>query len=141
VSLTLGQKRKLFSRYLVQLIDHAHSLGYEVQVDEVKRGREQAKWNATHCGTCHGTKRSHTQADHEFHAIGIEDSLHRDGLAVDLVLFVGSSPLWSTKRYRELGLFWESLHPLNFWGGPTRKPGDRLRRDGVHFAMSHGEKQ
>jgi len=100
-----------------------------VQIDEVKRGREQAAWNILHCGTCHETKRAHVHADHEFHPVGSKRSLHIDGLAVDLVLFNGNSPIWKTARYAPLGAFWVGLDPLCAWGGDFG--------DGGHFSIRH----
>ena len=59
----LGEKQELFARLLPKLIIAAHELGYEVRLKELLRGREQAKWNASHCGTCQFTKHRHVNAD------------------------------------------------------------------------------
>ena len=131
--MTLGAKRELFSRLLVRLVKEAHRKGYEVFLEECKRGAQQAEWNATHCGTCKQTKRSHVDADHEFHAIGIADSLHCIGLALDITLRQNGRPLWARKHYLALGLYWESLHELCAWGGRFR--------DAAHFSIRHGSKR
>lgn len=62
-------------------------------------------------------------------------SLHYSRLAVDLNLFVegewisdGSHPAWE-----ELGIYWESLHPLCRWGGRFG--------DANHFSITHGGKK
>lgn len=127
--MTLGQKRRLFARLLPRLVDHAHNLGFEVQVDEVKRGVQQAQWNASHCGKCQAARWDHPDADHAFSAIGSALSLHCDGLAVDLILFNGSNPIWRTERYAPLGEYWVGLDPLCAWGGEWG--------DGGHFSIQH----
>ncbi len=58
---------------------------------------------------------------------GIVNSLHRKRLAVDINLFKGNKFLSETESYREIGEYWESLHPLNRWGGRFQ--------DGNHFEM------
>jgi len=127
----LGAKRELFSRLLPLLLAEAHGRGFEVMIDEVKRGSVQAEWNSKHCGTCKETKRAHVLADHEFHAIGIADSVHVLGLAVDLILRRYGRPLWARKHFVPLGAYWESLDPdLCAWGGRFRDPG--------HFSLKHG---
>lgn len=126
----LGRKRELFARLLYRLIGEAHRQGYDLMLDELKRGPIQAKWNATHCGTCEGTKKLHQDSDHEFHAIGIENTVHGVGLAQDIILRRNGRPLWAREHYVSLGLYWESLHELCRWGGRHRDPG--------HFSFQHG---
>jgi hypothetical protein len=141
MALTLGAKQEIFAGLLPQLITRAYELGFRVRLKELLRAPEQAEYNATHCGTCKKRAAAHSGKGHDFHAIGIRNSLHCEGLALDLVLFRDGRPLWATERYRELGEYWESLHELTYWGGRTGKIGDRLRRDGGHFAMTHRGRQ
>ncbi len=141
---TLGKKRELFARCQVLLTNEAHRLGYEIRLDELKRGVQQAEYNATHCGSCAATRREHNKerADHAFHPIGIVDTLHGDGLAIDG--YVRKPPgrvLWNVEHYRPLGLYWEDLHPLTYWGGRSSKVGDRLRHDAGHFSITHRGRQ
>lgn len=157
--LTLGQKRELFARCLAKLIVKANATGHELRLDELKRGAIQAEWNATHCRVfvdgvrCealrsghmgHGAAKSPRQPGHGFKPIGSRNTLHGLGLAIDGYLR-RSKPrakiLWATEHYRVLGEYWESLHPLCYWGGRTDKPGDRLKHDGGHFAVIHGGMQ
>ncbi len=60
---------------------------------------------------------------------GIARSLHKKRLAVDLNLFEWRGDGWvyltSTASHAPLGEFWESLDPLNRWGGRFR--------DGNHY--------
>lgn len=155
----LGAKRELFARCLAKLIVEANRQGYEIRLDELKRGQQQADWNATHCRVydptgkrCEGipsAHRGHGAAKatritwHEFKPIGSRNTLHGLGLAIDGYLRKRGSNqiLWATKHYRKLGLFWEALHPLCYWGGSTDKPGDRLKHDGGHFSIVHGGMQ
>jgi hypothetical protein len=81
------------------------------------------------------------------HKVG---GLHYLGLAEDFQLFVpgepnggwisdGSHPAW-----REAGLFWESLHPLAFWGGNWDKdeiPFEEGESDSNHLSIRHQGKK
>lgn len=155
---TVGQKRELFARCQAELTLEANRLGFEIRWDELKRGPQQAEWNATHCRVqvdgvrCEATPSGHPNRgaarsrripSHKFKPIGSRNTLHALGLAIDGYLRKrGSSRiLWATEHYRVLGLFWESLHRLCYWGGSTNRPGDRLKHDGGHFAVIHGRMQ
>lgn len=138
----LGAKRELFARCHAKLLNFAFENGYEVRQSELQRGEAQAKYNSLHCRKCKSHKNHHSGADHSFKPIGILNSLHRDGLAIDLYIRKPPGPiLWATPQYRLLGEYWETLHELCYWGGRTDKPGDRLRHDGGHFAITHGNRQ
>jgi hypothetical protein len=110
---TVLQKQFLFAALLAELIRHALELGFTVSLKELWRTKEQAEIYAA-AGK------------------GIKGSLHRKGLAIDLILFKQAKPLWDTESYRELGEFWEGLHPLCRWGGRFK------RRDAYHFSITHG---
>jgi hypothetical protein len=43
------------------------------------------------------------------------NSRHLSGLAADLTVFVGETPIWDGKIYRQLGEFWETQGGR--WGG------------------------
>lgn len=152
---TLGQKRELFARCQAELTLETNRLGYEIRWDELKRGDAQAEWNASHCRvyvdgkrcealpSAHrgiGASRATRITGHKFKPIGSRNTLHKLALAIDGYLRRPPSNriLWATKHYRTLGLYWESLHPLCYWGGSTDKPGDRLKHDGGHFSVIHG---
>ena len=70
--------------------------------------------------------------DHAFVAIGIENSLHCDGLALDLIVKKDGEILWTTPGYEELGEYWKTLDPLCCWGG------DFEHEDGGHISITHG---
>lgn len=138
---SLGSKQELFARLLPRLIDKAHELGFKVRLKELQRGEQQAKWYSEHCRVCGDARKGHNIADHPFKPIGIENSLHCDGLAIDLVLCRSGKPIWATESYRALGEFWESLDALTYWGGATAKIGDRLSHDGGHFSIINEGRQ
>jgi hypothetical protein len=112
--LTLGQKQRLFTHLVAQLIVHAYAEGYELTFGEAYRTPEQAKWNADKAGT------------------GIANSLHTSRLAVDLNLFRDGKFLTTSDDHRPLGAFWKTLHPACAWGGDFRP-----RPDGNHYSLSH----
>lgn len=93
--MTLGQHQEAFARDLVNLISHAHSLGYETRIGEVERPIEMQKIYVQ-------TGRSKTM-----------NSMHLKKCAGDLHFFKDGSLCYPT----ELGTYWESLNPLNQWGG------------------------
>ncbi len=127
----LGEKQELFARLLPGLLNKAHELGYDVRIGEVLRFEQQARWNASHCRKCHQT-RGHPDhpAKHRFKAIGIVNSLHRQKLAVDLILCRDGRPCWDAGSYLELNLWWEDLHELCATG--------RRWGDSGHFSLTHG---
>lgn len=51
---------------------------------------------------------------HDRHKKG---SFHYKRLAIDINLFLNGHYLKNTKAHKELGEYWESLHPRNRWGG------------------------
>ena len=126
---TVGQKRELFARCLVLLGLEVERLGFYVRWDELKRGDAQARWNATHCRVivdgvrCEKRRGAHrtrlnpggsvSALTHFFKPIGSRNTLHKLGLAIDGYLRrPGGRILWATEHYRELGIYWESLHRL-----------------------------
>jgi hypothetical protein len=133
MALTLGAKQEIFAGLLPQLITRAYELGFRVRLKELYRAPEQAEYNATHCGKCKKEEVFHAHEGHDFKAIGIRNSLHCSGLALDLVLFRDGKPLWASKHYRDLGEYWEALHELCCWGGRFS--------DGGHFSITHGGRQ
>jgi hypothetical protein len=110
---TVKQKQFLFAALLPELIRHALELSFTVSLKELLRTKEQA-------------------AIYAAEGKGIKNSLHCKGLAIDLILFKDGEPCWDKESYRELGEYWESLHPLCCWGGHFK------RRDAYHFSITHG---
>lgn len=59
---------------------------------------------------------------------GILKSQHRNRLAIDLNLFKDGAYLSTSKAHKPFGDYWESLHPMNRWGGHWD--------DGGHYEMN-----
>lgn len=108
---TLGEHQELFMLLLPRLIDKAHELGYKLRGGELWRS-------------------DHAAAEYARQGKGINNSLHRDKLAIDLNLFRDGKFLTATEDHRQLGEFWESLHPLCRWGGRFN--------DGNHYSITYG---
>lgn len=102
--MTLGDKQRLFGKLFPMLIMYAHTLDFEVAISYCKR-----------CEDCQ---------------VGHKRSCHKFKLAGDLDLFKDRKYLTKTEDHRELGEFWEKLHPLCRWGGRFG--------DGNHYSIEHG---
>ena len=114
-AVTVGDKQRLFAKLLPHLLEKAQELHPgAVAVGEVERSKAACEWNAAH-------------------GLGIVNSLHRLGLAVDLKLFRLVDGRWiyltMTEDYRSLGEWWEALDELCCWGGRFS--------DGGHFSLTH----
>lgn len=110
--MTLGEKQRLFVRLFAEFVLWCYENDYELSDGEAYRTPEQAALNAAK-----GT--------------GIANSLHTKRLARDVNLFIEGKYQMTSEAYRPLGEKWESMHPLNRWGGRFKKP------DGNHFSMEH----
>ena len=136
--MTLREQRVLLGDLLAKLILHVNGTdGYSCAVGEVLRSDEQAAINALKED---GRARlaTHLETVPEFHALamatgnngkgnGILLSIHRDGLAVDLLLYKGGVWCQDAKDYEQFGVWWEGQHPLARWGGRFRDP--------AHFSL------
>lgn len=92
--MTLGQKQRLFSRLLPQLLDYIHGQGYDVAMGEGYVGL------------------SGREAPVHRH-----DGGHYKKIAQDLDLFKLGVYLRTTEAHAPFGAYWETLHPLCRWGG------------------------
>jgi len=107
----LFQKRLLFTKLLPKLLAGAEGLGYLVTINEVLRSPAAAQWNAAH-------------------GVGISNSLHLVGLAVDLNLFTQDGTYITTNLgHDQLGVYWKSLHTDCRWGG------DFIKKDFNHYSL------
>lgn len=104
--MNLGQQQELFSEHVSALLWEALRRGYRVRIGEAQRTAEQQSIYIK-------TGRSKTM-----------DSRHLKKCAIDLH-FTKDGVLCYPK---ELGDFWESLDPLNQWGGNWRS-----FKDAPHF--------
>lgn len=103
-----------FAKWALEMI----ARGYTVQIREVLRTPEQAKWNAEK-------------------GVGIEDSEHCNGLAFDVYLWKNGIQLTKKEDYQEAGDFWKSLDPRNRWGGDFKRSHDPNWSDPFHFERRH----
>lgn len=113
MTMTTGEKQRLFTKLIGQLIDYSYKAGWELTFGDAYRDPRLAVLNA-------------------IEGKGIVHSLHSNRLAVDFNLFKDGKYLFNTEDYRLLGEFWEALDPLCCWGGRFSKP------DGNHFSITDG---
>lgn len=107
----LWEKQALFAKNVASLIKYIDDNDHFATLGEAFRTAEQAQIYAKT-------------------GKGILDSLHCKRLAIDLNLIDSNGNyLTDTADYRKFGLYWESLHPANRWGGIFK------RADGNHFEM------
>ena len=109
--MTLRERQWLFMQNVAKLIAEIDRLGYTASFGETWRAPEQAAINA-------------------FRGTGIKNSLHTQRLAIDINLFKDGVFLTDGTGHKELGQYWESLHPLNKNGRNFPKP------DSNHYQMS-----
>lgn len=112
MSLSLGKRQELFSRYLAQLITEAIRRGYGVRMGEVQRPVEMQSLYVK-------TGRSKTM-----------DSLHLEKCAADLHFTLNGEICYP----RELGSYWESLDVNCSWGGNWKS-----FKDEPHFELRKGK--
>lgn len=107
----LGEKQRLFSRLIADLIIHAYDLGYEIAVGDFFRSPKVF-------GEI-GEKKGY----------GHSKSCHKICLAADLNLFKDGVYLTETEDHIILGEWWEKQHELCRWGGRFA--------DGNHYSLEH----
>lgn len=107
----LGDKQRLFSMLLAELVLWAYDNGYEVTFGDFYR-------DSRVFGPV-GVKKAYSSAN----------SCHKSRLAADLNLFKDGKYLTKTEDHRPLGEIWESKHELCRWGGRFN--------DGNHYSMEH----
>ena len=111
--MSLSALRCQFSQDLAKLVLYANTLpDTKVAINEVVRTTTQATANAAS-------------------GAGIANSLHLQGLAADLLIYVGGVYKSDLESARVLGDFWKSLGSDHYWGGDfTTRP------DADHFSIS-----
>jgi hypothetical protein len=112
--MTLGEKQRLFTRCVGQLINWSYQNGYELTLGDAYRSPAQAAANAAS-------------------GSGIANSLHTQRLAIDLNLFINGVYQSDSAAYKPLGDFWKSLDAGCCWGGDFQ-----TRADGNHFSITNG---
>jgi hypothetical protein len=115
--MTLGQHQEAFARDLVKLLNFCHVRGLEVRMGELWRPQEMQD-------IYFKTGRSKTRV-----------SQHSKKLAVDLNIVIAGK-LATREQMLPVGRYWESLNPLNRWGGSWRglvEAGKSSFVDAPHF--------
>ena len=97
--MSLVKEQAAFLLDLAKLINKATELGFVVTAGELYRTPEQQQIYVK-------SGRSQTM-----------NSLHLQRRAVDLNFFVNGKLTYDKKTLAPLGAYWESLDPLNSWGG------------------------
>lgn len=97
--MTLQQVQAEFLQHAALLITKAHDLGLAPTAGELYRTPEQQLLYL---------KAGKTKT---------ANSLHTQRLAIDLNFFKNGKLTYDKAELAPLGAFWESLHPLNSWGG------------------------
>ena len=95
----LSQKQQLFTSNIARLILYAENRGYGLSFGHAWRSPEEQ--------------------DRLFRQ-GLSktlNSMHLSRLAVDFNVFSEGRLVLDCSRIKELGDYWESLHPKNRWGG------------------------
>jgi hypothetical protein len=97
--MSLVQEQAAFLLDVAKLVQKATDLGFTVTGGELARSVEQ---QAIHFKA----GRSKTM-----------NSIHLKRCAIDLNFFIEGKLTWDKNVLKPLGVFWESLHPKNRWGG------------------------
>lgn len=109
--MTLGEKQRLFTKLVVNLLEFIHSRGYE-----------------TTFGDAYRDPRAFGEIGKDG-PYGHKASGHKQRLAIDINLFLDGKHLTSDKDHEPFGVWWESQHELCRWGGRFK--------DGNHYSLEH----
>ncbi len=111
----LSEIQQLFARDIMYLFKYIEDQGYRCSFGEAYRTPEQAALYAQQVK-------------------GIKDSLHCKRLALDINLFDKDGKfLDDTLSHKQFGLYWESLSPMNRWGGGFHKKDGTPFPDANHY--------
>ena len=114
--MSLMQEQAAFLLDMCKLVQFATQQGFTVTAGEMYRTPEQQQMYVK-------TGRSQTM-----------NSLHLTRRAVDFNFFLDGKLVYDKKVLAGLGAYWESLHPLNSWGGNGVKLVDT-----PHFSRGDGK--
>ena len=101
--MSLSKHQRVFSRNVAKLILFAFDNGIELTFGEAYRTREQQLIYVQ-------TGKSKTM-----------NSNHLRRLAVDFNFFKNGNLTYNWDDVKKIGDYWETLHPLNRWGGDWNK--------------------
>jgi hypothetical protein len=109
----LSEKQRIFTLNVSCLIQYAYSIDIELTFGHAWRSLEEQK---------------RLKADGKSRTL---KSKHLDRLAVDFNFFINGKLTYDKNKLVSLGLYWESLHADNEWGGNWKSFVDT-----PHFQMS-----
>lgn len=126
----LSEKQRIFTKNVALLILKSYELGIELTLGEAYRTQSQVQLNYygfdvhfdKNQGVLIATKRKPTSKT--------LNSYHPKRLAIDFNFFIDGKLTYTDPKLKELGDYWESLHPKNVWGGNWKF------KDTPHFQMS-----
>jgi len=136
VEKSLREKQSIFAKNVAKLILYIFEQGYECTLSECYRTPEQAWINALPFNSsleALAPGMSRKVYPYRVGGKGIRKSLHCERLAIDINLFKDGVYLATTEAHKPFGDYWESLHPLNRWGGRWE--------DGNHYEMSQNKQK
>jgi len=134
--MNLSQKQQIFTKNVASLIAYADMIGIGLTFGDAYRSQSQILLNyfgyKIEKGGFFGIKLvKHRKLSKTL------KSLHAKRLAVDFNFFINGKLTYKFKDVKELGDFWETLHPENTWGGDFNK--DDIENgfvDTPHFQMN-----
>lgn len=98
--MNLSKNQQIFAEHVMKLLTFIHAIGFRVTFGEAYRTPEQQEIYLR-------TGKSKTN-----------NSRHLKKCAIDLNFFDKENNLtYDKKTLEEIGVYWESLDPLNTWGG------------------------
>lgn len=118
--MTIREKQSVFTQNIGRLIDFAFKEGYELTFGEAYRtDYQQAEYVRTGF--------SKTMSSRHLYRLAVDFNLFRNGILLN-----------NSRDFLPIGLYWESLHPDNVWGGDWNRnnnPDDDKFGDPYHFEM------
>lgn len=129
--MTLREAQVIFIKNVPALISKIFTDGYECTYGETWRPYVMAWINAKPKGctlkiiTPDGIESIYPEL---VGGTGVLTSLHINRTAIDLNLFKDGTFLTTTEAHKPFGDYWETLHPLNRWGGRWK--------DGNHYELN-----
>jgi len=104
--MTMVEQQAAFLKDVAKLIQAAETLGLVVTAGELYRTQHQQDLYV---------KTGASKVSH---------SIHQDRMAIDLNFFKSGVLTYKMEDTKAMGDFWESLNPLNKWGGRWKDPVD-----------------
>jgi len=119
--MSLRTAQEVFAKNTISLYQFILSQDFTFTYGEVYRTDVQAWINSQPTDStlvCHVANKTITvQYPLPVGGVGILKSKHRDRLAVDINIFKDGSLVDGKEILQPLGNYWETLDPLNRWGG------------------------